>query len=518
MTHDELDRRSFAEASRIRAEADAIADTEQALAAVMSLADQATPVERVDIAPPARRPRLTGGLVACAAVVVVAIAGGAVLFALGREHRGDNVKRNSPATPTAVERDVTTEPTVATETTATSDPTTDPTIDPLRTDASGWYVPTWIPDGFRIAGASAIDRTLLVGHGFRFDVWVDRSDGGSGRLQWQSTVETPLGTSTAPEAPYVRGVPAMVDDVDGATSVQWTEGDRTHRVASSLERETTLAIIEAAAIDDDGAVALDPVTLPTGFEWIDPQLADARLDRDIGGFGAERREVAGIERNVRSNERDDGTVQTRITWYVDGYAFFVEAQNLDSAIVEAFVAGITSADQAAFLAFEQEITDRGLASPVFDQATFADGLTVSLRSPDGEAFIGNEAWRREGYLCVEAHSSVCAAPGPSSLFQIDDRKTYIMWTRDPMGDVTILGSYAPPSYPADLASSTAGQQLAAGAVVLTTEQVVGAHSTFVRIELPDDVRYVNVHRTDGASAWIVDGEILDLPVDTTGGG
>lgn len=564
MNDDELDRRSAAEAARIRAEAAAIADTERSLATLLKAADTNAPPagtgpssDRVDIRPAAPRRQSTRWLVASAAVVLLAAAAGAVALAARRD-RGGTEHRIVPATPAPT-------PITETQTTATAPPATTAPGDVAT--AGGWFVPTWLPDGFRIAGASATRMETLVGNGFQFDVWVDRSDAPSERrMQWSSFIDDQQmsggGSSTSVLGSVtLRGASAVVSETDGWIDIQWSEAGRRHHVSSDLDRSTTLEIVENAIVTSDG-VNVDPASLPDGFEWVDPALSDApasggpttslsfqsdsgnrprltlnvspngvgySLDRDLINAAAERRDIAGVERNVQTTVRDDGRTWTEITWYHDGFAFYVQADDVDAATIDMFVAGITPADQSAFLAFEQQITDRGIASPVLDQATFADGLNVTLRSPDDQAFSGPDAWKREGYMCIDGRPAVCAAVsagGSSSgdewnvetswLFDIDGHKTYLVWRSGPAESLTVIGSNDPPTAPF-LPVGPDGdieEQIASGGVQLTYEQASGGTGTFVRITVPDDTRYVTIHRDNESGGRLVAGEILDLPAVT----
>lgn len=561
MNDDELDRRSAAEAARIRAEAAAIAETDRGLAMLLETVDtEGLPAGRgpssdgIDITPAASRRQSTRWLVASAAVVLLAVAAGVVVFAARRD-RGGSDQRLVPAT---------SPPSAIAETPTTSAAPSATTVHGDSTTTAGWFVPTWVPDGFRIAGASATRMETLVGNGFQFDVWVDRSDpSAERRLQWTSFVDDQqMSSSTSvPGSEAVRGTSALVSEADGWIDIEWAEAGRRHHVAANLDRSTTLGIVEHATVTADG-VNVGPGLLPEGLAWVDPALSDVpaaggpttsltfqsdgegparltfsvspnsvgySLDRDIIDAGSERRAIAGVERNVQTTLRDDGRTWTEVTWYDDGFAFYVQADDVDVATVDMFVAGITPADQHAFLAFEHEITDRGTASPVLDRATFADGLDVTLRSPDDQAFGGPDAWQREGYLCIDARPALCAAVGAggsgsgdqwnvetSWLFDIDGHKTYLVWRSGPAGSLSVIGSNDPPTAPFLPAGpdGSIDEQLAAGGVPLAHEQAGGTRGTFVRIEVPDDVRYVTIHRDHESGGRLVEGDILDLPVVT----
>ncbi len=558
MNDDELDRRSAAEAAKIRAEAAAIADTDAELSLLLAGGDPPAEIrpgyDPVAITSDVAGRHDTRWLAAAAAALLLVVAAAVVVFAAARPRGDDGGHTMAPASLAPSEPPAS----------AATNPTSAPTTISAAVGGDGWYVPTWTPDGYRIAGASAVQRDVLVADAFTFDVWIERSDStGSRRFQWLTLGnDRPESSGTSPDAVTVRGVPASVFDGDGEVDVQWSEAGRDHRVSSALDRDTTLAAIEAATIGDSG-VTLAPGSLPTGFEWVDPAASDeaavggpttvvvwrddsdgARsltfnvspneagysLDRDFVLGSVQRRDIGGVARNVQTRTLGDERIETVVTWYADGYAFYVDAVDVDPAIVERFVAGITKADQETFLAFEDEITARGLAGTVFDQATFADGLSVALRSPDGEAFTAADSWKREGYLCVDAQPAVCSAAsagGSSSsddwksqtagLFDVDGHKTYLLWGAGTPNGLTIIGSADPPDFfPSQPgAPGMADAQLATGGVTLPFEQITGTAGTFVRVEVPDDVTYVTVHSTYGAASLLVSGELLDRPAHTT---
>lgn len=560
--NDELDRRSAAEAARIRAEAAAVADTDGAWARLLvdvgdGLADDLPGTDGIDLTPAASRRRPTRRLVASAAVAVLVVGAGAVALAATRDH-GRGERRISPATvdlppATGAPTPVTGAPTPVTGAVASGDEAAQPA-------GAGWYVPTWVPDGYRITSASAVRREPLLGTGFGFDVWLDRSDPDhERRLQWSSSLaDSPF--SVAPgDAAMVRGVEASITDDDGWIDVQWFEAGRQHQVSGNLDRATMLAIVEGATVDADGAT-VDPATLPAGLEWIDPALSDPpapdgpetslwfqgpsdgasialsvspnavrfSLDRELVGPTTVRREIGGVERNVETTVRTDGSDPgTFVTWYEGGYAFRVEGEGTDAGTVDAFVAGIAPADRATFLAFEQAISDRGSASPVRDQATFADGLTVSLRSPDDRAAVGGTG-RHAAYLCVEGEHRSCAAAdvqgdgSASWLLDIDGQKTYLEWQSGTPQDRTFVASDDPPPPGIDPVDHTRitriealAQQLAAGGIEITPELAAGGEGTFTRLAVPADARYLSEHHDLGWGGWLVVGEILDLAVRTT---
>jgi hypothetical protein len=491
----------------------------------------------IEVGAPPARPRPMFWVFAAAAAVIVAAGG--VTVAIDWQRQAP--ERLVPATPAL--------PSIAAAPTTLAPSTSAPTD--ASSDAVGWYVPSWVPDGFEVASSSAMRMPLDAATGVASGAWIDRREGTiDRRMSWSSFIDPDPMSNTSPDAEVVRGLPAhVVEEPDGSMGVQWYEAGRTNLVSATMDRTTVLAIIEGATVDAATGFVVDPTVLPPGVELVEP--VNAELAPELGlttsltfrrGHGPDagvltsavspnptgvtldallvrgtvmRTTVDGVDREVATGERD-GRPWAEVRWFADGFAFTVRADNVDRPTVEAFAAGLTAADEEAFLAFDRTITERGIATPIFEQVVFDDGLAVSLRATDATTFTSLDRFAPPGFLCLEAHTRRCVSAdrGGSTggvggleinvfaLFEVDGRKTLIFWASGEPENLSVAaGSAVRTSAPRD--------------DPIPFEQVAGTHGVFLRIDIGPGVEFVSVRTATGGPGTNVSMEIFDLPVRTT---
>lgn len=425
-------------------------------------------------------------------------------------------------------------------------PVTDP-APAVASNAGGWYVPTSVPDGFEIVSASANRPPLAANPTWQLAAWIDRTDGRiDRRLQVSSLVpqEGPGGYTFDhdPGATIVRGVAGSISEADGVTSVSWNEAGRMLSASGTMDRERIMAIVEAGTVEAESGFRVDDALLPPGVEHVLPAEPGEPLDLLVttsllfegqggatlwmtstpneGGlpldgmyvFGPVRREtVGGIEREIATSSPDHGDY-TSVSWLDGGSRLAVSGTGMADDELLAFARGVSPSDEATFLDLEREVTDRWLREPATDEATFADGLAVSVRSSAPADAVDPLAG---SVLCAEAITRLCAAPiggagggnGAESAsapdwyilvgtFEVDGRKTAIAWLSGEPGDIGVTTNDPERWDP------------------LPFERADGQQGVFVRVDVESALSMLKFSRNGGSGGANVAAEVFDVEVMT----
>ncbi|MDW3215355.1 MAG: hypothetical protein R8G01_15240 [Ilumatobacteraceae bacterium] len=464
------------------------------------------------------RPRLIVGA-AAAAVLVVGIGGLTVM----RQSDDPAVSDSSPdaSAPSA------TGPT----TSGPTDPTTTTTAsaDPLAT-ATGFVLPTYVPEGYEITNLAAYPATPSADP----DVgrWLSTED--RGVSQFSVSVQPAASQPDLELRPNatIHGQPAMSFDSGEGIVVTWVEGDWIVSARGrNLSVNDTLAAAEALVLDAAGPTVNLPDGALPGFNRQDPNpvvmdntvatgLGLTRTDGLPGGFisaasmpntsgdtldtmqargdGYERRIIGGIERLVRIQAPDSLGPFTSVEW-IDGDAIISVTGRAPSEEVIAVAEGITQVSSDEFAAAGAAITTTAARLDVLDQTTFDDGLTVSVRSlTPGETGSGAIA------ICVDAPIERCRLSfSETSLggayqhsilaaFDINGQTILIAW--DDTAEAERLGE--PTLSPSGIVTDPSQAQPATTTAQID-QQVTTAAGRFTRINVPAGEQPPQINYTTG---------------------
>lgn len=464
-----------------------------------------TPAEWTE-EPDARRPR---------GMRIVALAGAAAAAVIGlvaiATVRGQDPVDESPATATEPAPDA-------------QAPAPPATGDDLA-EATGFLLPTTMPEGVEITSLEAGPDVAQWGNPFGETRWArleaDGTVSGVFSVRPPRPADAPEGTDDDYDE-TVRGVPASVFTQEDNISIGWYEaGAQMAARSQGLTRHELLAAVEALEIDVEAL----SVTLPDGGSSVGlvheselgfsddhaivSTVTVGELDNPARAallyaaatpntFGrtltdiAEREEgweprtMEGVDALVRTNavSGPNGTM-TEMTWIADGFRFRVYGSFGPEAVF-AFAAGLELTDFTTFSAAESDLGDRMTTMmtswAVLDRATFTDGIEVTVRS------------RRTGSgadaICIEAPVQQCMeqvseaslvdgyADNVFSTFDVNGRQVMIGWQSageaDRLGEPTLSAGTA--ANPADGLSLT---------TTATIDQfVVGEAGRFLEIRIP----------------------------------
>ena len=424
---------------------------------------------------------------AAAAAIAALLVGAAVVVGRGGSDGGGTL-RPGPADPPSVPI-LPVDPT-APDTTAVPTPDEDGLADSaaVASNATGWFLPTYIPDGLVPMSTSAMRPDFPPGTGLVTNsAWIRRSDDGSidGRF-WITAFPSTSGPNVADSWATVHGGPAHVQDDEGGRYVAWFEAGLMINVRSELSLEETVAIAEQTIVDVSGVSFASP---PAGFEQ--PQAAPSELppagaletsvrwnaqDEALWvGFGAmpntagrslDTVVTVGVPTRIQLGEvqaiidrriydADSTTATTEpvhesvIRWFADGFVLNVSGPTSIENELVAMARSVQPASEAAFHAIDADATERMLEVPAADEAVFADGLRVSFRTGDGSvttrssptALCAGTVRRHCAQGAGGASGSISAGDAGDidtttfehdhyhALFSVNGRRELIMWVR-----------------------------------------------------------------------------------------
>jgi len=319
--------------------------------------------------------------------------------------------------------------TSASTSTSTSPPTsTSPTIDVGLAATSGWFLPADLPVGYEIT-----NLTGWINSDAALQVWT-RVVGGSMQAVELRVNKHPDSKADQQPNASVHGLPALSYDGGDGQRVRWTESGLTMELRSAQLNEADLLAVSAhVAVDPATGTATIPVgSEPDGFRpstdtkaplgtvhmgivvrgptagltltvdvkanrtglSLDEYLAT--LSSETPGATSKRVAIGGIERAMIENKPDSLGTFRSIIWVQQDSILQVDGR-ASLADLEAFVAGLHPVPVDDVKAAGTSITDRTLALPTVDQATFAGGITVSVHKPANGG----------GAICVTAPIQHC---------------------------------------------------------------------------------------------------------------
>lgn len=368
--------------------------------------------------------------------------------------------------------------------------------DPLA-NATGFFLPTYVPAGYQITNLAA--QLVTPTSDSEFARWLRKSTNGDVTAEFSVSLlpnDLEAVVEIEPNA-TVRGLPAMIDESDDGIVVTWPEDDSTMSARGwNLTVDETLAAVEAMTIDatipaaelpagtlpDFERVELQPVALddtvttflgltrtdglPGGFISVatSPNTNGETLEtmQTQGGVGYELEVIGGIERLVKFQEPDSLGPLSFVEW-IDGDSIVTIAGRAAPAEVVAVAEGYALTSREQFAAAGTSITNTGGALDVLDQASFDDDITVSVRSPSsGEASRGTVA------ICIDAPVQQCRFSltgsyqnGLNAAFNINGDTVVIVWhdtaEADRLGEATLSANETPVDPVAT--SAAIGQQI-----------------------------------------------------------
>lgn len=368
------------------------------------------------------RPRLLVG--SAAAVLLVGVGGLIVMTQQDNTGVSDSLpEASAPAAPV---------PAASTPTEQTTLPAA--AVDPLAT-ATGFILPTYIPDGYEITNLAAYPATANAEPDLGRWLSIDAT----GDVTAQFSVSTRPSASEPDleieQNTTIHGLPAMTFDSGEGIVVTWIEGDSIVSARGrNLSTDETLAAAEALVIDDaNQSVDLTDGALP-GFDRIDPttvaidnavatNLGLTRTDGTPGGFisaasmpntagdtldtmqargdGYERQIIGDIERLVRIQAPDSLGPFTNVEW-IEGDTIITVTGRAPSNEVISVAQGMSPTSSDQFATAGASITNIAATLDVLDQTTFDDDIIVSVRSlTPGDTGSGAIA------ICVDAPTQQC---------------------------------------------------------------------------------------------------------------
>ena len=488
------------------------ADFEDVIALLRHTYDvRAADVEPLDHLAPAsvaersRSPRRPWLATAAAAVVVMG-AVGVITFrdggdsGPGAETTQPALHTNPPAAPPAAPR----APCVA----AIAPP-------PLDGTAATWFLPT-LPDGYHLQSLGAIFRRVVPASDPAAACCGDSGLHAVALPDFASMQRWVRTANTGEAAEYVSAVahydqandPSMLPSGGDYTSVSihgvpgvalagsdptvyWIEDGTMVTLRGSVAMTTSdlIALAEASTVMQ-GAVTLDPASVPGGFELVDPhegvaaetdgyQVVSGRLASVDGSTGpisfrvvtalmsldmvveneTERRVVDDVEYSVQVDAFDPAAVWVR--WVTGGWEFEVVSTvgGIDGAMAVATSLREVTAEEAR--AAMREMTDYVLSLPTLAAAVLGDGTRVSVHA---------EEWQESNRaaICVEASEPVCQRTRLPVEEDTGVAETFVL-----EGQVRVLGWDRTVSDPQ------------AGDLAVETEPAESGAGTFLSVVVPD---------------------------------
>ncbi|MFT3851602.1 MAG: hypothetical protein QM733_02490 [Ilumatobacteraceae bacterium] len=439
------------------------------------------------------------GLLA-AAVLVVALAGGAGVPAVATRHRTVLTPAASGLVPPA------SDPSSSTDQTDPPAP-----ADPLA-GTTGWYLPGYVPDGYELIQVQGGRASRAPMFGRR---WV-RLDPATGAVTASLNTRA---LAPQPGEPFdvkqtrgltVHGLPAQVQVQDsGAISVFWVEQGMFAQITThGLDRADTLVAAEAVVVDPSNADAtFAPDAIPLGFDvptpdgsappgavamGVDLSNGDGFATVSIGsrpnydgdtldtlaaaipvesGLTTERRTFDGIDLLVSRSNVVDGHGTMRTATRLDSGMILTVTGRLGADEIAEVITGLQPASAADVLAAGRAVTARTLTMEALDQATMADGTRLTVRT-DGRGATA---------VCVEAPYEHCKRQlSESSL--VGDVQATIVGVFDDAGRTTVYWWSTSAEIPTLVPSSMIGASPTTTATI--TDTVRTAAGTFVQVDVP----------------------------------
>ena len=371
------------------------------------------------------------------AAAVVLVAGGIAAVAVRADRAGRVSTATAPTEPSSpnASSETTVGRSLATPmatTTGSSVTTTSP--DPAPT---GFYLPTYIPDGYDVTNvrASVRNEPAEFGNG-----WLKR-DPFTGDFVGKLVVSVrPLMASETippwqPNATVHGLAAATASSANVGAEVRWHEtGAHIYLFGDGMTEAEVRQAAESIVVD--GATftaAFGPAGPPDGYvegptsdrlartgdprtpsNIVEMSLGLARRDGSPGGFISlstsantggstlddlqvgERRTVGNVERKVLTNQPDELGTFTAISWLDRDIIFSVTGRATPEEMLK-FASGVQPTTQDQVIAFGKQITDQTLNMTMIGRAAFTDGLVVSVPT-NGRGAAG---------LCLEAPSKQC---------------------------------------------------------------------------------------------------------------
>lgn len=295
--------------------------------------------------------------------------------------------------------------------------TADPTV-PLTPDAVPWYLPTWLPDGTELW---VVHSQPVIDPGFGIlsqAHWVKRGPDGRTVVADVHLYVSEGGADDAGSNATVHGAPGRVvrsSSDHRSASVSWNEGQHSWEPsAQGIDGDALLRIAEASTVHSDTSTlnveessGLETVPAPTSAastamgssttagrygsgsldQWVNIRVEAARAGEtldDTSGVESRRVTIDGIERSIVDDPPDGASLGHRVRWYADGHVVTVLVKRrLDRADLQRLISGIHPASAGEVDAARGVVSASGLAAPVVDSATTADGTVVSIRGASG---------------------------------------------------------------------------------------------------------------------------------------
>ena len=295
--------------------------------------------------------------------------------------------------------------------------TADPTV-PLTPDAVPWYLPTWLPDGTELW---VVHSQPVIDPGFGIlsqAHWVKRGPDGRTVVADVHLYVSEGGADDAGSNATVHGAPGRVvrsSSDHRSASVSWNEGQHSWELsAQGIDGDALLRIAEASTVHSDTSTltveessGLETVPAPTSAastamgssttagrygsgrldQWVNIRVEAARAGEtldDTSGVESRRVTIDGIERSIVDDPPDGASLGHRVRWYADGHVVTVLVKRrLDRADLQRLISGIHPASAGEVDAARGVVSASGLAAPVVDSATTADGTVVSIRGASG---------------------------------------------------------------------------------------------------------------------------------------
>jgi hypothetical protein len=397
-----------------------------------------------------KRPRVSRLLVAA-----VLVAGGVSGLALLQGKSPTNLKPSESSTSAA--------PTTATS----ADPTVTTAPSPLAklSAYTGWYFPSYIPDGFEI---TSIEAGIATANTETTQRWT-RSDASGNVTAVLSASSSPAPPPEPTKPPSyntnVHGNGASVFDSGEGIVVGWEEGGWGFSVRGlSLSETDVLSAAQASTVDvNTGAITLSAAG---GFVRVESSPVPAntasltigllRTDGALGGFlsfvtwpaegealqtlktrlvqtyeaGVTIERIGPLDRVVRRQAADEFGPITAVTWIQDGMFLEISGRATTEEVLK-MAESVQAVAPERFVAEGRRITERLNARETIDRVTFADGTVVSLKGR-GDVPIG---------LCVEAPVATCRSHS-SEASLVGERPLGVFDTFEVNGRVLLLGWYS----------------------------------------------------------------------------
>lgn len=399
-----------------------------------------------------------------------------------------------------------------TASTPTASVTTAATTAPVGTlaDYAGWFLPSYVPDGYEITSIVATYAPLTRSPAQR---WVRTDAAGATVAQLiasTSAIVPVVVVRPSPSNASVHGLPASVFDSGEGSLVNWQEVGRQAQVRGlGLSQTEVVALAEQLTLDAgagsftlDGASDFRPLSrVPAAEHAVDLNVGLLRSDGAPGGFveftstpnadgetlGVLKQRLAtmngvqsaiehlgDLDRLVWREPVDGYGPFTRLTWLQDGMIVEVSGRAAPEDMIK-FATSIASVDPQQLIVEGRHITEQLAARETLEETTFADGVTVAVKRRRQDV-IG---------LCVGGVDPVCRWDVSESslggggqtasfdVFDIDGRRVLLGW-HEGFDEPTLVPQPPGPSPAGEVPPSTS----------TLTEVQRGALGQFVEIVVP----------------------------------